>query len=193
MNAELSLFGRRIDMAPRARRRWLVVLVYATFATLLTGLWFKNHWHWAYFLTLFASVFANRFLLGGSLPGGLVKPFRNKGSYSYKSESSLDDLLRWDFHRAPEAGQDTFRSDERELRERDRAHFLAYGTLESAALLLVFALYDKVERPEIFAWIPIPSDLFLYYLGIVTLILFAALPQAILLWTEPDMEEPHEG
>jgi hypothetical protein len=193
MNADLSLFGKRIDMASRARRRWLVVLVYAGFAALLSGLWFKNHWHWAYFLTLFASMFANRLLLGGSLPGGLVKPFRNKGSYSYKSESSLDDLLRWGFHRAPDPGQDTFRSDERELRERDRAHFQAYGTLEGAAALLAFALFDKFERPEIFAWIPVPSDLFLYYLAIVTFILFNTLPQAILLWTEPDMEESHEG
>jgi hypothetical protein len=189
MNAEFFLFGKRIDMAHRARRRWLVALVYAGFAALLAGFWFESHWHLALFLTTFASVFVNRFLLGGRLPGGLVKPFQNKRRYSYKSESSLDDFLRWGLHRAPEPGQDTFRSDERELRERDRAHFQAYGTVESAAALLAFALFDKIERPEILSWIPAPSEPFIYYLAMVILILFATLPQAILLWTEPDMEE----
>ena len=35
MNAELFLLGRRIDMGARARRRWLVVLIYATMAALV--------------------------------------------------------------------------------------------------------------------------------------------------------------
>jgi len=189
MNAELFLFGARINMAPRRRRRWLVVLVYAAIAALLAWLWFHNHWPGAFFWPVFASVFVNRLLLGGLLPGGLVKPFQNKKTYSYKSESSLYDLLRWGFHRAPDPGKDTFRSDERELRGRDRAHYRAYGTLYTAVTLLLFALIDRVEPQPLFASLPVPSDLFLYYLGIVTLILFATLPQAILLWTEPDMED----
>jgi hypothetical protein len=193
MNAELSLFGKRIDMASRARRRCLVVLVYAGFAALLAWLWFHNHWPGAFYWPVIASMFVNRFLLGGLLPGGLVKPFQNKKNYSYKSESSLDDLLRWGFHRAPDPGKDTFRSDERELRERDRAHYQAYGTLYSAVTLLLFAIIDRIERVPFLTSLPVPSDLFLCYLAIVTLILAATLPQAILLWTEPDMEEPNES
>jgi len=38
MNAELFLFGKRINMARRSRRRLLVVLVYVGFAVLLAGL-----------------------------------------------------------------------------------------------------------------------------------------------------------
>jgi hypothetical protein len=39
------------------------------------------------------------------------------------------------------------------------------------------------------SWIPMPPDAIYYGLTLVAIILFLTLPQAILLWTEPDMEE----
>lgn len=35
MNTQLNLLGKRINMAPRAHRRWLVALIYAAFAVLV--------------------------------------------------------------------------------------------------------------------------------------------------------------
>jgi len=188
MNAELFLFGKRINMARRSRRRLLVVLVYAGFTALLTVLWRHNHRHVLFFWIAIAPSFVNRFLLGGGVPGGLVKPFQGGENYSYKRESSLDDLLRWGFHRSPNTGKDTFRNDERELRQRDGAHFRASRIISLPLLILLLAIVDKIEKLDLFSSLPIPIDLTIYGLGMITWVLFETLPQCILLWTEPDME-----
>jgi hypothetical protein len=188
MNAELFLFGKRIDMARRSRRRLLVVLVYAGLTALLTVMWSFNHQHGVFLWIAIAPIFVNRFLLGGGAPGGLVKPFHCGENYSYKSESSLDDLLRWGFHRSPNIAKDTFRNDERELRQRDGAHFRASRIISVAFGVLILAMYDRIEMRDLFPSLPIPSDMTLYGLAMITWVLFETLPQCILLWTEPDME-----
>ena len=40
MNTQLNLLGKRLNMAPRAHRRWLVVLMYVIFAALIE-VWFS--------------------------------------------------------------------------------------------------------------------------------------------------------
>jgi hypothetical protein len=81
------------------------------------------------------------------------------------------------------------------MRRRDGAHEVAYRRLgmvvitaflvayfKNAALPLL--LKDGTVLPSVF------FDQLIYGLLIVAFILFLSLPQAILLWTEPDMEEP---
>jgi hypothetical protein len=75
MNAELDFLGKRVDMAPRLNRRTLVVLIYAAMAALMAGLWMVDKWHVTGVYLVFATIFVNRFFLGGYGFGGLIKPF----------------------------------------------------------------------------------------------------------------------
>ena len=54
MKAELVLMGKRIDMAPRAHRRTLVVLIYLMMALLLACLWLLDRWRSSGFLPYFS-------------------------------------------------------------------------------------------------------------------------------------------
>jgi len=75
--------------------------------------------------------------------------------------------------------------DERTTSVRNAAHFDAYRKLRSVALwtvLLLTFLSSVLERNE---WLAAPLS-FLFFLGLMFL------PQTLVLWTEPDMEEPHE-
>ena len=135
MRAELVLMGRRVDMAQRARRRALVVGIYAVFAALITGLWFVDQWrstgtyiYWAAMCRLLA---VSRWLLRG----GLVKPFTGKGP---RQSDSAPSLLSLKLRMYPAQADDdrAYRNDERELNQRDRAHYLAY---QAMAVLVVAA------------------------------------------------------
>jgi hypothetical protein len=82
----------------------------------------------------------------------------------------------------------SFRSDERELHQRDHAHYQAYQALGIAVLVPFFLASMRVLRPSLTAWIPINPDEMYYGLLLIALLLFFTLPQCILLWTEPDMD-----
>jgi hypothetical protein len=75
------------------------------------------------------------------------------------------------------------RVDEHDLHARDRAHYLAYAALRWAVVL--FALFAPlgfyVAGPNAFARL-------LLLLCFPFCVLFLSLPQAIILWTEPDLE-----
>jgi hypothetical protein len=73
--------------------------------------------------------------------------------------------------------------DERETGERDRMHFLAY-TLTRWFALLLLAIYGLVAINFPAALRQIGS----IFLCLLTLSLWS-LPQTLILWTEPDMEE----
>jgi hypothetical protein len=86
-----------------------------------------------------------------------------------------------------------FLSDEREVRRRDSAHEVAYRGLGQVVIVTFLVAYIKnatgpllegygVHFPVVF------FDKLVYGLLIASFILFLTLPQAILLWTEPDME-----
>jgi hypothetical protein len=72
------------------------------------------------------------------------------------------------------------RLDEREVRVRNAAHYRAYAVLRwVGSLLVIAAVADRVDE---FAAAR-ESLLLLFFL------IIQWLPQSILLWTEPDMEE----
>jgi uncharacterized integral membrane protein len=185
MRAEFVFFGKRINMAPRARRRWLVGFIYSGFAALMAGFWFVDRWEATGVLILGAHA-VNRFLLGGYYPGGLIKPFDNKEPFFHETPHdphwlSLVLLL------PPSPDKLRYRNDEREFLQRDHAHFIAYKILAGTLYLLVFLLF--LANQPAFGVLYFPVPIFVPFgVALAGWFVSQTLPQAILLWTEPDME-----
>ena len=188
MRAELVLMGKRVDMARQARRRTLVVLIYVAFAALITGFWFLDHWGVTGAYLLFATILVNRLFLGGQYFGGLIKPFTGKAPRRTPELSPVFPLaLKFGFYR-PQPDESEYRNDERELHQRDRAHYQAYQPLAIALCVLWLLLDWSLHTPRLMAWLPIAPNLLMLGILQAVLVVFLTLPQAILLWTEPDME-----
>jgi hypothetical protein len=188
MRAELVLMGKRVDMAQRTRRRALVVGIYAVLAALMIGMWFVDHWHATGAYGFWATMVACQLFLGGNFAGGLIKPFTGKGPKQSDAPPPLL-LLKLRVYAPLIAAEDgAFRNDERELKQRDRAHYRAYQAMGIAVLVAWSAAYTGMLKPAWLGWIPMTPYQIFYALMLVTLMLFLTLPQCILLWTEPDME-----
>jgi hypothetical protein len=187
MNAELFLFRKRIDMAPRTRRRSLVVLIYATLAVAMAGFWFLDRWHTSAAYLILATVPINRFFLGGYNFGGLIKPFN--GNWPHRSEAQPNLLLLTLRIYPNEPAESDYKSDERELAQRDRAHYHAYQMLTITTCVLWLISHFEANIPNLLAKISFPTGPVLYGLATAIVIVAITLPQAILLWTEPDMEQ----
>jgi len=190
MRAELVFMGRRVDMARRARRRGLVVAIYAGLVLLIVGSWFLDHWRVTTAYLLFATIAVNRLFLRGQYFGGLIKPFKGKPPRRVFGELSFAFplVLKLGLYR-PEPDESEFRNDERETHQRDRAHYLAYAPLSLGLCLLWLASDWSLHTPKLLTWIPMEQELVVPGLIQVLLVMFLTLPQAILLWTEPDMED----
>jgi hypothetical protein len=93
------------------------------------------------------------------------------------------------------AGDMRARGDEREMHRRDHAHFRAYYIPGYGLVAALFAGYFSNPNP-ITPHLPTALQAFLlqlpHVLLVATVILYISLPQAILLWTEPDMEPAPE-
>lgn len=187
MKAELVLMGKRVDMAPQAHRRTLVVLIYATLALLIAGLFLADRWRTTGYYLVFATFLINRLFLGGYNFGGLIKPF--SGKPPHRSDAPPPFLMLALRVYQPEPGRNEYRSDERELQQRDRAHYQAYQGLAVMVAVLWMLTGWNTFAPKLLAWVPGSAALLLYGLALATVVLVLTLPQAILLWTEPDMEE----
>ncbi len=186
MNAELFLMGKRIDMTSRTRRRALVVLIYFAIAVAIAGLWHLDRWHTSGACLILATIPLNRFLLGGYNFGGLIKPFNGKAPrQNHEPPSHLALVLRID---RPQPDEREYRNDERELHQRDQAHYRAYQALCIAIIALWAMTNFAANGSHLLARVPIPADMLLYGVATATLTVAVTLPQAILLWTEPDME-----
>lgn len=188
MRAELVLMGKRLDMAARVHRRVLVVSIYAGLAVLMAALWSVDRWHTSGVYMIFATFLVNRLFLGGYNFGGLVKPFNGRAPQrsTYRETPFLMLALRV-YQPAPDESE--YRNDEREMHERDRAHYRAYQVL-TIALTVLWLLADwKMKAPRLLAWMPVSADVLLYGLVLTAIVVAVTLPQAILLWTEPDMEQ----
>ncbi len=186
MRAELVLMGKRLDMAARVHRRTLVVSIYAGLAVLMAALWSVDRWHTSGVYMIFATILVNRLFLGGYNFGGLIKPFNGKAPQRSDTPPFL--LLALRVYR-PEPEESEYRNDERELHQRDRAHYQAYQAL-TIALTVLWLLADwKMKAPRLLAWVPVSADVLLYGVVLMAIVAAVTLPQAILLWTEPDMEE----
>jgi hypothetical protein len=159
MKIELSIGNNRFSVASRARRRGLVVFIYACFAVLVAT-WFllgRSSSFFALALPVFF-VLAAYFLGGRTYVGGLVPSYEG--------------------------------GDERERTRRYWANYMAYTWLDLLCVPALFAAFWR-SSPEIRAADPNVQLLvgrLAWALLISAGILYYTLPQAILLWTEPDME-----
>ena len=187
MRAELLLMGKRLDMAPRANRRTLVVLIYAALAVLMTGLFFADHWRTSGYYLVFATFLINRMFLGGYTFGGLIKPFNGKAPHQSDTPPPFLLLALRVYDTGPTTSE--FRNDERELKQRDHAHYQAYQLLAVVLAVLWLLAGWSAFKPQMLAWITVSPSLLVYGLVLAAITVALTLPQAILLWTEPDMEE----
>jgi hypothetical protein len=157
VRTEYSVGNIRIPFASRARRRWLVLLVYAS-------------------LAMFFFI-------------GFTDYLRPVTSICLILIVGLMIVFTWI------AGDMRTRGDERELHRRDHAHFVAYRFLANGFVAVLFALYFRGPNP-ITPLLPRAMQSLVMQLPSIVLwatgILYFTLPQAILLWTEPDMEEADE-
>jgi len=188
MNAELVLMGKRISMASRTRRRWLVVFIYVGLAG-ITGLCTLYYSFTSACVVVIATWFVNGFFLGGDYLGGLVKPFTGKPIESPILESIPGHLLKWGFHRATKPTENDIRSDEREVLLRDRAHYVAYKVIVFAIMFPLIAILDRKDGLHSLPASTVPLDRLLFNFFLVAWAIYATLPQAMLVWTEPDMEQ----
>jgi hypothetical protein len=163
MKTELDFLGKHINIASRSRRRWLVVLIYAGFAALVIA-WFMLYGRSPFgllsVLAFLAFGLLSRFLGGRTSRGGLLPPFESK------------------------------ENDERELRRRDHAYYTAYKWWDFA-LIPAFLATGLKYVPLSPSWSPVLGTFFdrlPWGLLIAAGILYYTLPQAILLWTETDMD-----
>jgi hypothetical protein len=166
MLANRTIMG--ISMNRRHNRRWLVMAMYLLLAVLFATVVYRHDWLLFLFFPVVLVVnplLFGEFLFWGKKYGGLVKPFHSDREQP---------------------------NDERELAARDRAHYRAYGwVLISFFLILLIGGDWFPERPR---YNMSPAQ-FLYLIqslvwGAWTLAM--TLPQAILLWTEPDIESEKE-
>jgi hypothetical protein len=89
------------------------------------------------------------------------------------------------------AGDMRARGDEREMHRRDHAHYVAYRFLFYCVIGTFFASYFTGPNP-VTPHLPASLQGLLmqvpHFLIVGTVVLYFSLPQAFLLWTEPDME-----
>jgi hypothetical protein len=159
MKTDLVLLGAHINIASQTSRRWLVVLLYAGFAALVIAWLSPFGSSGGGTLAVLAILCLLRFLGGRTYDSGLLPPV---------------DVV-----------------DERERNRRDRAHFLAYSYLDLAFIPALLATGFKIHpqfavtHPALQAFCDRLPFGFLFAAAIV----YYTLPQTILLWTEPDMEQ----
>ncbi|MGD0737870.1 MAG: hypothetical protein ABR976_22280 [Terracidiphilus sp.] len=159
MKTKFVFMGVEVNIASRNRRRWLVVGIFAGFAAMVIA-WFALQGPSVLGWVVFVAFAAqSRFLGGGGYTDGLVPPFEG--------------------------------GDERERNRRFRAHYVAYQYLDFVFLPALIAVMWRAnprnmarlsELRGFFDQLPVA-------LLVAGWILYYTLQQAILLWTEPDLEE----
>jgi len=196
VKTELTIGRIRINLASRVRRRWFVATTYSVICVLIAGQWIiAERWPdwastYAIFLLLFVTTSLNDYLGGGrGLGRGLLKSFDGNerlASYGYDVPG----------HDIPKYLKDKYLNDERDLRRRNEAHWRAHSCLGLMIALLWAVAGMKLATADVpqSYWLSIYTSSYSYHLLVFSLItaaicVHATLPQAILLWTEPDMEE----
>ena len=158
MRTDFVLYGIRINIASRSRRRWLVALVYAAFAVLVIA-WcafnVQSTWNFILFAVF---ILLSRFLGGRSYDDGLLPAFEGG-----------DERERYRRYRAGYIAYEWL----------DLAFFPA---LIAAVVKMNPRLIPANAAAHMFL------DRLPYGLLIAVGILYYTLPQCILLWTEPDLE-----
>lgn len=172
-----------LSMETRSARRRLIVAVYALLAALLAGGWFLDQLHVTGTYVYFAAFFIGYFIFGGTGAYGLIKPFTGKGPRNPPMPSSLVELHLAITGALPRPKPDEYRNDERELLLRDRAHYRAYPVLFA---VIVFIWVITLWTPRMYS--PALEHRLVLLLATAGILIAVTLPQALILWTEPDME-----
>lgn len=168
-----------VSMNSRRNRRLLVAFLYV-FIGLLVVLTLQKHilgdTIWLLVLLVINPLIFGDFMFWGKKYGGLLKPF----------------------HQNPESP-----NDERELAARDAAHFRAYMALVQllGTLVLAHDLYVLATDLYVPDWVSryidhlSPTEILFYTRTFLSGLLAVALtlPQAILFWSEPDIDSEPEG
>lgn len=174
-----------LPMHLRSSRRRLVAATYAVLAVLCgLAIAFEGTNPAAYTYAIYAALAVGIFVFGGQGRYGLVKAFLNKPP---RPESPTVDLVRLRLdsqtYNPPDAA---WRNDERELTQRDLAHYRAYQPL-AVAMVLILQLSAWTLHPP--RWLPLAVALhILFPLALIASVLAITLPSAIILWNEPDLD-----
>ena len=180
-----------IPMQRRSTRRKLVVVVYAVLL-LLCGSTFVLHLVYEpnallpYSVTMYGTMVIGLFVFGGNGRWGLIKSFANKPP---RAESPMVTLVK--LHLEPEvlmqSDDSSWKNDERELNRRDRAHYQAYQAVGVGVVVILLLVFWALEPKQHLISAGTLLNL-LFMAALVTVVLVATLPSAIILWNEPDMD-----
>lgn len=180
-----------IPMQRRSTRRKLVVVVYAVLL-LLCGSTFVLHLVYGpnallpYSVTMYGTMVIGLFVFGGNGRWGLIKSFANKPP---RAESPMVTLVK--LHLEPEvlmqSDDSSWKNDERELNRRDRAHYQAYQAVGVGVVVILLLVFWALEPKQHLISAGTLLNL-LFMAALVTVVLVATLPSAIILWNEPDMD-----
>jgi hypothetical protein len=164
-----------IPIGRRSNRRWLITaywVIAIAIASLSVGV-LQAHPKWSEgsrILFTYACIFCGYTAIGRLVWDSSLDPQKVSGGIRTLFDSALKDSRK----RSPPM-------DERERHERDKAYRSAYGYLGLIAFLLfIFYAYGLIPRT---AQTRAPLLWFV-------LLLYLNLPESMLIWNEPDMEEP---
>ena len=188
MRAELMVLGKPVNLSQRSDRQMLVVWVYVVLALAMAGAWWLDEWQASGYYVVFLAILFNQVLLGGYGRRGLIRPFSGKPPRDTMPPPAY--LLLGIHLRLSEPADGEWRSDEREMALRDRAHFQAYQWISAVlAVLWLLARFANARHGELLLRFHELILNVLYGTTITGAMLMLTLPQAILLWNEPDMRE----
>lgn len=188
MRAEFHLCGRIIDMSTQHRRRQLVISIYAAALLILAVGYPLDHWHMSGNYLMIGLSLLSQHVLGGQGINGLIKPFNNRQPRPSAEPPSILALHLRVYDPLPADDARRYQNDERELAQRDRAHYRAYTPLIFVLLALWLVAGFALHVPRLTHWLPVEPLVVVEGIVLVGLLLAITLPQAILLWTEPDMD-----
>ena len=176
MNYRRSFLGIRLSR--RANRRWLVAGWWLAVALLfgVAALLLKAHGGWPHSV-LFGYICFFAFFAMNSLGRFVWVPRPDPKKISAGIRTLFDVAFRAELKRNPA-------TDEREERQWGKATRVAYGFLILGCVVVLASHY--------LGWMPrsrVSRELLIWFAVFVIL----NLPNAVYLWTEPDMEELHEG
>lgn len=177
-----------ISMTARRNRRLFVMIVYLGFASLVMTHAFRHHganFNDLGFYVLICVVLAGRAAFGYLVP---VYPF----SYNAVRVSAVPEVKslmhpeRNDRFRDEE--RDPAPPDERDIVIRNRAYYIAFNAL-MIYTLAISIVAGFLSDPQFSGRVPLAA--IAPYTLLPALVMVTTLPQAIILWTEPDaFEEP---
>ena len=184
MTETYSAFG--IPMQQRSARRKLVVAAYLVLA-IICGVTIALIRVAPYFYSYaaYATMAFTFVVFGGFGKRGLLKPFPNKPPRPQPAMLTMVQL-RLQPETLLARDDSAWKNDERELSRRDLAHYRAYEPV-GIGLVVLMILTAIANHP--WAWMSLPVLLNVTYgVALVSTVIYATLPAAIILWTEPDIE-----